>query len=63
MLTPEGTDDTEVIVQPAAGGRWRVEIPTADGVTFNVFDDEHPAIAFAHEIRPDVDIRVLPAAE
>ncbi|MDR5777437.1 MULTISPECIES: hypothetical protein [unclassified Caballeronia] len=40
LLTPEGADDTEVIVRPAADGRWQVEIPTGDGVTVNSVDDE-----------------------
>ncbi|MDR5777476.1 MULTISPECIES: hypothetical protein [unclassified Caballeronia] len=62
MLTPEGADDTEVIVRPAAYGRWQVEIPTGHGVAVNLVDDERAAIAFAHAVRPGADIRVLPAA-
>jgi hypothetical protein len=63
MLTPEGTNDAEIILRPAANGRWRVEVPTGQAVVVTVANNEREAIALAHATRPDADVRFLPAVE
>ncbi|MDR5777762.1 hypothetical protein QCE81_38990 [Caballeronia sp. LZ002] len=63
MFTPEGADDAEIILRPAANGRWKVEVPTGQAVVVTVVNNEREAIALAHAIRPDAGIRFLPAVE
>jgi hypothetical protein len=63
VLTREGADDAEIIIRPSSNGGWQIEMPSGDGVTVTIVGDELTAIALAHELRPDAQIRVLPAAE
>jgi hypothetical protein len=56
-------DDAEIILRPAANGRWKVEVATGQAVVVTVVNNHGEAIALAHAIRPDADVRFLPAIE
>ncbi|SAL84756.1 hypothetical protein AWB74_07050 [Caballeronia arvi] len=64
MLTNEGADDAEIIVRPAEGGGWQVEIPGISGpASVTLVSDQSAALELARKLRPDADIRLLPADE
>ncbi|SAK42817.1 hypothetical protein AWB77_00499 [Caballeronia fortuita] len=64
MLTNEGADDAEVIVRPAEGGGWRVEIPRDYGpASVTLVSDQSAALELARTLKPNADIRILPADE
>lgn len=63
MLTNEGADDAEIIVRPSNNGRWRVEVPHERGVFVTLASDQNQAVTLARQLRPNAQIRLLPAAE
>ncbi|MFM0515941.1 MULTISPECIES: hypothetical protein [Caballeronia] len=63
MLTNEGADDAEIIIRPAAGGVWRVEVPRKGGVFVREANDQDEALSLARQLSPKAQIRLLPAEE
>ncbi|WP_250502282.1 hypothetical protein [Caballeronia sp. AZ7_KS35] len=64
MLTKEGADEAEIIVRPADRGGWRVEIPRDSGpASVTLVSDQSAALELARKLRPNADIRILPADE
>jgi hypothetical protein len=63
MLTNEGADDAEIIIRPAEGGVWRVEVPRYGGVLVKKANDQDEALSLARRLCPKGQIRLLPAEE
>ncbi|BCQ22350.1 hypothetical protein NK8_04590 [Caballeronia sp. NK8] len=63
MLTNEGADDAEIIIRPAEGGVWHVEIPHEGSVVVKVANNQDEALLLARSLCPGFQIRFLPAGE
>ncbi len=63
MLTREGADEAEIIVRPRTGGGWQVEFPSPVGVRITTAHTEQEALALARSLGPDMQVRLLPAAD
>ena len=63
MLTNEGADDADIIIRPAEGGVWRLEVPRDGGVLVKKANDQDEALSLARQLRPKAQIRLLPAEE
>ncbi|WP_143749484.1 hypothetical protein [Caballeronia arvi] len=63
MLTPEGADEAEIIVRPSSRGGWQVEFRDAAGIIVKQAKSDCEAVLLACHLRPDAEIRLLPATE
>jgi hypothetical protein len=52
-----------IIVRPHRGAGWRIEFPRVKGTFTVVVADRRQAIQLAERMRPDAEIRLLPALD